>query len=168
MSLKVALETLSFGPCYHMIEVFEHPEHIGFWEAAWRGEPVTGTASSPTTRRPWTGRPARSTQSCWRETPDAKVLLSVRDPEKWYESTRNTIYELSKITAGSRFSRVVFAFVNLFAPGVFGIGRMGNEIIWKGTFDGRFEDKAHAIEVFERHNREVLRRVPEGNYSSTR
>jgi hypothetical protein len=39
---------------------------------------------------------------------------------------------------------------------------MGNEIIWEGTFDGRFEDKAHAIEVFERHNREVLRHVPEG------
>ena len=26
-SLKVALETLGFGPCYHMIEVFRHPEH---------------------------------------------------------------------------------------------------------------------------------------------
>ena len=40
MSLKAALETLGFGPCYHMIEVFEHPEHAGFWQAAWRGEPV--------------------------------------------------------------------------------------------------------------------------------
>ena len=27
MSLKVALETLGFGPCYHMIKVFRHPEH---------------------------------------------------------------------------------------------------------------------------------------------
>ena len=27
MSLKVALETLGFGPCYHMIEVFRRPEH---------------------------------------------------------------------------------------------------------------------------------------------
>ena len=26
-SLKAALETLGFGPCYHMIEVFRHPEH---------------------------------------------------------------------------------------------------------------------------------------------
>lgn len=39
MSLKVALETLGFGPCYHMIEVFEHPEHVDFWQGAWRGEP---------------------------------------------------------------------------------------------------------------------------------
>ena len=38
---------------------------------------------------------------------------------------------------------------------------MANEIIWRGTFDGRFEDRRYAIEVFERHNEEVRRRVPE-------
>ena len=31
MSLKVALEELGFGPCYHMIELFEHPEHLERW-----------------------------------------------------------------------------------------------------------------------------------------
>ena len=95
--------------------------------------------------------------------PDAKVLLSVRDPERWYESTRDTIYQLSKITAGFRLSRAIFAFVGLFVPGVFGIGRigrMGNEIISEGTFGGHFEDRSHAIEVFERHNEGVERRVP--------
>ena len=85
----------------------------------------------------------------------------MRDPEKWFESTRNTIYELSKITAGSRLSRAVFSFVGFFGPGVFRIGRMGKEIIWDGTFHGRLENKTHAIKVFEGHNREVLRRVPE-------
>ena len=40
MSLKVALEELGFGPCYHMTEAFEHPEHLPLWEAATRGEPV--------------------------------------------------------------------------------------------------------------------------------
>ncbi len=37
---------------------------------------------------------------------------------------------------------------------------MAKEIIFQGTFDGRFEDKDHAIEVFNRHNEEVRRRVP--------
>jgi hypothetical protein len=27
MSLKVALEDLGFGPCYHMTEVFDQPKH---------------------------------------------------------------------------------------------------------------------------------------------
>ena len=40
MSLKVALESLGFGPSYHMTEVFAHPEHVDFWETAARGEPV--------------------------------------------------------------------------------------------------------------------------------
>ncbi len=160
MSLKVALETLGFGPCYHMIEVFEHPEHVSFWEAAWRGEPVDwdGVLGGYEATVDW---PACTFYGELMERhPDAKVLLSVRDPERWYESTRNTIYEISKITTGSRLSRVIFAFANLFVPGVFEIGKMGNEIIWQGTFDGKFEDRGHAIEVFARHNDEVRRRVP--------
>jgi hypothetical protein len=40
MSLKVALETLGFGPCYHMTEVFAHPEHVEPWRAAARGKPL--------------------------------------------------------------------------------------------------------------------------------
>ena len=160
MSLKAALETLGFGPCYHMIEVFEHPEHAGFWQAAWRGEPVDwdGLLGGYEAAVDW---PACTFyEELLQRHPDARVLLSVRDPERWYESTRDTIYQISKITAGSRLSRAVFAFVGLFVSGVFEIGRMGNEIIWQGTFDGRFEDRSHAIEVFVRHNEEVKRRVP--------
>jgi hypothetical protein len=40
MSLKLALERLLGAPCYHMLEVFEHPEHVAPWHAAARGEPV--------------------------------------------------------------------------------------------------------------------------------
>ena len=40
MSLKVALEELGFEPCYHMSEVFTHPEHVELWRAVARGEPV--------------------------------------------------------------------------------------------------------------------------------
>jgi hypothetical protein len=160
MSLKAALEELGFGPCYHMIEVFEHPEHVGFWEAAWRGEPVDwdGFLGRYEATVDW---PACTFyEELLQRHPDAKVLLSVRDPERWYDSTRATIYEISKITAGSRLSRAIFAFVGLFVPGVFQIGRMGNEIIWQGTFDGKFEDRSYAIKVFKRHNEEVRRRVP--------
>jgi hypothetical protein len=160
MSLKVALETLGFGPCYHMIEVFEHPEHVGFWEAAWRSEPVDWDKVLGVYEATVDWPACTFYEELLRRHPDAKLLLSVRDPERWYESTRNTIHELSKIIAGSWLSRVIFAFVGLFVPGVFEIGRMDNEIIWQGTFDGKFEDKRHAIEVFNRHNEEVRRRVP--------
>ena len=81
--------------------------------------------------------------------PEAKVLLSVRDPERWYESTRNTIY-----TSVNPSPEMIAA--------VGPASRLNNELIWKRTFGGNFEDRRHAIEVFERHNEEVKEHVTAG------
>jgi hypothetical protein len=37
---------------------------------------------------------------------------------------------------------------------------MISTLIWEGTFHGRFEDRSYAIEMFNRHNEEVRRKVP--------
>jgi len=160
MSLKVALEELGFGPCYHMIEVIENPEHVEFWEAAWRRLPVDWERFFEDYEATVDWPACTFYEDLIHRYPDAKVLLSVRGPERWYESTRNTIYEITKITVGSRLSRVIFAFVRIFAPGVLKVSRMGNEIIWQGTFDGRFEDREYAMRIFNRHNKAVKRLVP--------
>jgi sulfotransferase family protein len=163
-SLKGALEELGFGPCYHMTDVFENPGHAGFWRAAWRGGPADwdGFLGPYQATVDWPG--CTFYEELMERHPDAKVLLSVRDPERWYESTRNTIYELGKASTGSAFSRLGFALLSRLAFGRFktGQGPMTEEIVWRGTFGGRFEDKDHAIEVFNRHNEEVQRRVPKG------
>jgi hypothetical protein len=161
-SLKAALEELGFGPCYHMAEVFAHPEHADFWLSAWRKEPADwdGVLGDYEATVDW---PACTFyEELMERHPEAKVLLSVRDPERWYESTRTTIYELSMLLDSSPISRWIFGAISFFVFGGFAGGRSGmaNEIIWQGTFDGRFEDKAYAIEVFERHNEEVKRCVP--------
>jgi hypothetical protein len=160
-SLQSALQDLGFGPCYHMYEVFEHPEHADFWEAALRGERVDwdevlgGYEASVD----W---PACTFYGELMEThPEAKVLLSVRDPEQWYESMRSTIYELNKLSGRSPFSRLGLALLSLFKFGTFTIRplQIAQELD-EDTFEGKFEDKHHAIEVFNRHNEEVKRRVP--------
>ena len=161
MSLQAALEEIGFGPCYHMQEVlFRHPEHAGFWRAAWQGEPANwnGVLGGYESTVDWPG--CAFYEELMERHPDAKVLLSVRDPERWYESARGTIYELTRLTSGVRLSRLLFDLLVLFLFGRFGVGDVREEIIWDGTFDGRFEDKAHAMEVFEKHNEEVKRRVP--------
>ena len=33
-SLKLALEQLLGAPCYHMLEVFAHPDHVPLWQQA--------------------------------------------------------------------------------------------------------------------------------------
>jgi hypothetical protein len=161
MSLKVALETLGFDPCYHMTEVFAHPEHAGFWISAWRGEPADwdGVLGGYEAAVDW---PACSFyEELMERDPGAKVILSVRDPERWYESVRNTIYKLSVVVPRHPIYRIGYKLVSFFVFRGPGIVDLAGEIIWRGTFDGRFEDKTYAIEVFERHSAEVQRRVPE-------
>jgi hypothetical protein len=91
-SLKAALEQLLGGPCHHMIEEGFNPEQVPKWTAAARGEAVGWDELLDGYRSivDWPG------VSFWRELtdhyPDALVLLSVRDPEAWYESARSTIF----------------------------------------------------------------------------
>ncbi len=159
-SLKAALETLGFGSAYHMTEVFTHPEHVHFWEAARRGERVDWEEffSGYGVAVDW---PACAFYAELMEAfPEAAVILTVRDPERWYESTRKTIYGMHRISSGPAPLRSAFAIAGLFAPGVTGIARLADGIVWRDTFDGRFEDRRHAIETFHRHNEEARRKVP--------
>ena len=152
-SLKGALEELGFGPCYHMTELFGHPEHVELWDAAIRGEPVDweGLFRDYEATVDWPG--CSFHEELMRAYPDAKVLLSVRDPDRWYESAYNTIYRMSRTSH-------LFYLIRLFSPRLGRAYPVINRLIWEGTFDGRFEDRGYAIEVFEGWNEEVKQRVP--------
>ena len=161
-SLKAALQELGFGPSYSLSKVFAHPEHVGFWETAAgpAGEEVNWEEflAGYEVAVDW---PACSFYEELMEAfPEAPVILTVRDPAPWYESTRSTIYELRRLTTGPLPVRAAFALAGLFVPGVTGTVRLADRLVWEDTFDGRFEDRAHAMEVFERHNEAVRLRVP--------
>jgi sulfotransferase family protein len=157
MSLKVALEELGFGPCYHMSEVFENPEHVEQWEAAREGradweELFRGYRATVD----WPG--AAFYEDLMQRYPDAKVILTVRDPERWYESVRGTIYNVQSVAPSS-----VLTLSGLFVPRVKQlrrVARMSSKLAWEDVFGGRFEERGYAIGVFERWNDEVKRRVP--------
>src|SRR6516162_3439558 len=85
-SLKAALEELGFGPCYHMVEVFENPHHIPFLQAAAEGKTTDWMDffASYNATVDWPG--CTFYEQLMRIYPDAKVLLSVRDPDRWYQS----------------------------------------------------------------------------------
>jgi hypothetical protein len=91
-SLKIALEELLQAPCYHMIEVFEHPGHVSLWHQASLG-------NMPDWDKLFEGYAAGvdfPVAVFWPELckafPDALVLLSVRDPEEWWQSAHETIF----------------------------------------------------------------------------
>jgi hypothetical protein len=155
MSLKVALEELGFGPCYHMIELFGHPEHVPIWEAASQGKPVDWERLFSGYRATTDWPACTFYKELMERYPDAKMILTVRDPDRWYESTYNTIYGMRRM-----ISSPIFRLAAPFRPGLRPAALMNDRLIWEGTFGGSLEDRERAISVFERHNEEVKEHVP--------
>lgn len=145
LSIKAALEELGFGPCYHQFEVRKNPAHAKIWIDAARGEPVDWRKLFKDYQATvdWPG--CAHYKALMEAFPDAKVLLSVRDPDRWYESTLTSIYSLAKTLRDLNAAT--------FATG-HRCGRPKSPI-WEDMFSGRFEDREYAIEVFNRHNEEV-------------
>jgi hypothetical protein len=95
LTQKVALEMLGLGPCYHWVDVLADLDRgVELWNRALDGQ------------GPW-----EEVFDGWHSTvdwpggyfycelmdfyPEAKVLLSVRDPHKWEPSFRETIWAMS-------------------------------------------------------------------------
>ena len=91
LSLKTALEELGMVKCYHMFEVFRRPGDSRVWNQALDGKSVDWPNFFQGYQAivDWPG--CTFYQELMAVYPDAKVVLSVRDPEKWYESVLNTI-----------------------------------------------------------------------------
>jgi sulfotransferase family protein len=141
LSLKLALEKLLGAPCYHMVEVFAHPDHTQYWVSAGRGQMpdwhavMKGYAASVD----W---PAAA---YWAELmaafPDALVLLSTRDSaETWWASADATIFSRIPDAPAGPFKDMVMGMFQRFTP--------------------QIRDKAASIAAYERHNATVRAKVP--------
>ena len=142
MSLKLALEQLGFGPCYHMVELFMNPPHGALWVGAAEGRPqwdalFNGYLSSV------------DYPGCtfWRELaahyPGGKVLLTVRDPAEWFQSTQETIFNEAGL-AGLEASPLKSFF---------------DKAVWAGIRE-HIHDRDFMIAHFQRHNEAVRRAIP--------
>lgn len=147
-SLKIALEQLGFGPCHHMLEVFPREGAAERWSARARGEDL-----------PWAElfegyRSAVDWPSVyfWRELvrdyPAARIVLTVRDAARWWDSISSTIFRALAAPLPSE-------------PGPVRDQRaMARDIIVERHFEGRADDREHAIAIYERHNAAVQAEVP--------
>lgn len=150
--MKAALEQLGFGPCYHMSEFFKHPEHAATWRAAAQGQPVDWRTFFHDYQSAVDEPSSAFYKAQMQSFPDAKVILTVRDPERWYDSCLETIYPLSQTFPISLVGR--------FLPHVGPFFSVIDKLVWKGVFNRRFLDRAFTIAMFNRRNEEVKRYVP--------
>ncbi len=143
MSLKFALEHIGFGPCYHMIEFMAHiPEHLPKWLDVIDGRPdwdavFAGYAS--TVDYPgctyW-----RQLVAKW---PEAKVILTTRDPDSWFESASETVLSprMRAMLADTPIERFMNAAVNQ-------------------DFGERVDERAFMTDYFRRWKEAVVAEVP--------
>ncbi len=141
-SLKLALERLLGGRCYHMLEVLAHPESVTYWASAGRGQ-------MPGWDKVFDGYVAAvdwPVAAYWPELsaafPDAPVLLSTRaSAEEWYRSASQTIFAIDP-------SKMPGAGDPAFVEGMF------------SRFTFELHNPQAAMEAYEAHNRKVRESIP--------
>lgn len=147
LTLKLALERLGFGPCHHMTEVLANPAQLPFWNRAADGAAMDWEAVYGDYRATvdWPG--AAFAVELAQYYPDAKVILSKRDPQRWYESMRETILQSMEM-------------MGLAGPEVADDHpmRFGHALIAHRTFGCDFSEK-NVIAALVKHNTEVKRRI---------
>jgi Sulfotransferase domain len=142
-SLKIALEHLGFGPCHHMFEVRDNPALLPDWEAAARGEQVDWDRVFQGYRSQVDFPGARYWRELARHYPAAKVILTIRDPDEWFDSVQATIVPF--LTARGTHP----------SPHVNAIAEMGYQTVAVQVFQNRMADRGHATRVFRDHVAEV-------------
>ncbi len=146
-SLKVALEHLGFGPAHHMFEVRDNPEQLSAWEALAAG----GSGDWDAIFRGYCSQVDWPGARYWRELaayyPDARVVLTVRDADAWFDSVEATI---ARFLAGR----------GTYDAHLNGVADMAYKLIAAGIFDERMSDRAHATAVFDAHIAEVQATIP--------
>lgn len=142
-SLKLALQMLLKGRCYHMSELFKHPKDASYWRQAathhsfdWEiiFHDYVATVD-------WPGA------SFWWELrnyyPDALILLSVRDPEEWWDSASRTIFKGMK---RDKISEEIKSFL---------------DVLLESRWTCDTSNKESAIRMFSAHNADVIKRTPQ-------
>lgn len=147
-SIKLALEQLGFGPCHHMIDVFTNPAQLPHWQAAVDGRSVAwnDVFAGYNSAIDW------PSTHYWRELanafPDAKILLSVRPAERWWQSFSGTIKKLIDIrdTIPDEYRRSVL--------------NMAHKMIAEQTFGGAMDDKSRVLSAYQKRIDDVKRTIP--------
>ena len=144
LSMRSALNLLGLGPVHHMFEVIKAPAQSPDWlKALDDGTILHQLLAEYQSAVDW--------PSCffWKELmalyPEAKVILTHRDPQAWYKSIHGTIYRLlSSNSPGLASDQLT----------------MAKDLILNRTFNNKLGDKDYAIDVFKKHNDEVINTVP--------
>jgi hypothetical protein len=159
LTQKTALEMLGVGPCYHMVDVLGDLDQVRLWMRALEGEaPWEEIFDAPGFHSTvdWPG--GYFYRELMEVYPEAPVLLSVRDPESWARSARDTIWS---VRYGESLMRLLSSAWGQVDPQWGGFLEMVDGLLWtgRGTFAAGHSEQQLA-EGMVAYNEEVKRTVP--------
>lgn len=160
MSLKFALEELSQAPCFHMVELMKDTSRLPLLKRGAKTGHTDWSAFFAGYHSSVDYPGCLFLPEILSQNPRLKVIHTTRDPEAWYDSVARTIYR--GVPQGPRdvlrliWNAVRFKEFRRVAP----VFMFNDKLIWKGQFEGKFKDKAFAIEVFQRHEAKIRSLVP--------
>lgn len=151
LSMKKALEQLGYGPCYHMTEVMPNSKRVLTWYKIAAGEKADWHEVMEGYQATVDFPACVYYRELMEAFPDAKVVHTVRDPERWYQSTYETIYQFSSVAPGW-LQKLVWPLARIMY--------IGDRLIWNGVFADSFQNRQRAIEIYEQHTENVRVTVP--------
>ena len=145
-SLRIALEQLLGGPCYHMNRIPGHPFDLGEgWNRALAGD----TSDVNQLLQGYVASVDWPASMFWRElseaNPEALILFSVRDSaETWWQSANETFLPYARLALAPDWKE----------------GRGLADLLEHFTGTKQWDDPATLMAAYERHNANVRRNAP--------
>lgn len=158
-SLQLALEALGFGKCYHMEELLRNPEGVVHWQNAYEEKKVDWDTLFQNYNSIVDFPGSMYYKDLAKQYPDAKIILTVRDPEKWYQSVKSTIYSFEPSISVKLKMIFMLPFLSI-ARNILKVIILNKKSIWQKFFEGKFEDKEYSINKFQNHIEEVKEHIP--------
>ncbi|GAB3973119.1 sulfotransferase family protein [Actinoallomurus acanthiterrae] len=159
-SIKAALERLGFGPCLHAVDLFAHPELI----RPLLGAVETGSANWDEVLAGYESFVGGPVSTRWRELaeyyPDAKVIHTIRDPERWLGSIQETLFARRQ-RMNSLPGRAAVLLSSMLGTDYAPMAKLIQTTIESQTFKSPAErTPERAIELFKAHTNDVVETIP--------
>ncbi len=157
-SLQCALEMLGVSPCYHMETLLQHPEDLLFWKCR-PGQTINWGRLFANYQAVVDFPACLYAEELYRYYPGSKVILTTRDAESWYQSTRETIY-ISSLGLWDRVKLFKRALACRRTRTLRQVELFSRDLIWHRCFQGKFEKKSLAIKIYQEHIDRIKRVIP--------
>ena len=154
-TLRKVIEELGFGPCYNSTELFIRPRGIEFWESLEKEEDVD-FESFFSEYNAIIGFPGYLFHQHLRaQYPDAKVILSYRDPEVWYDDISKTVFESASSHVNKSYAKEASKIDPYLGDCIERIHGLQLRMLEENYFEGRFADKAFAVQRYVEWNESI-------------